>query len=62
MYVPDNEWSIESGVASKNEAVPYRIEQGLADFVRGADILIIDAQYDRAEYDQHVGLGAWLCR
>ncbi|RYD69861.1 MAG: response regulator, partial [Verrucomicrobiaceae bacterium] len=57
VYVPDNEWSIESGVASKSAAVPCRIEQGLADFVRDADVLVIDAQYDRSEYDHHVGWG-----
>lgn len=57
VYVPDNEWSIESGVATKTAAVPCRLEQGLADFVRDADVLVIDAQYDRSEYDHHVGWG-----
>ncbi len=57
VYVPDNEWSIESGVASKKNVVPCRLEHGLVDFVRDADMLVIDAQYDRMEYDQHVGWG-----
>jgi phosphoribosyl 1,2-cyclic phosphodiesterase/CheY-like chemotaxis protein len=29
----------------------------LLDFVRGTDVLIMDAQYDREEYRQHVGWG-----
>ena len=29
----------------------------LIDFIRGADVLIMDAQYDAAEYAAHVGWG-----
>lgn len=32
-------------------------EQRMVEFVRGADVLILDAQYDRAEYVRHVGWG-----
>jgi hypothetical protein len=32
-------------------------DQELAEFLRGTDALIIDAQYDREEYQQHVGWG-----
>ena len=32
-------------------------ESKMAEFVRGADALIMDAQYDAEEYDQHIGWG-----
>lgn len=32
-------------------------EAKMIDFVRGADVAILDAQYDRAEYEAHVGWG-----
>jgi len=32
-------------------------EEKMIDFVRGADVLILDAQYDRAEYVRHIGWG-----
>lgn len=32
-------------------------DERLADFVRGSDVLILDAQYDAAEYETHVGWG-----
>lgn len=57
VYVPDNEWSIDNGVAARDNSVPCRFEEGLTGFVGGADVLIIDAQYDRAEYNRHVGWG-----
>ncbi|MHA3774536.1 response regulator [Verrucomicrobiota bacterium sgz303538] len=56
-YMPDNEWSIDSGVAKPGESVPCRRDQGIAEFVKDVDLLIIDAQYDRTEYNQHVGWG-----
>lgn len=34
-----------------------RAEERLVEFVRGADILILDSQYDEAEYKSHVGWG-----
>src|SRR4029453_3105421 len=30
---------------------------GLVEFLKGSDILILDAQYTDAEYDKHVGWG-----
>jgi phosphoribosyl 1,2-cyclic phosphodiesterase len=57
-YIPDNEWSIVGGGdASGDGAVPCRQEQNLAEFVRDVDVLIIDAQYDQAEYAAHIGWG-----
>jgi len=32
-------------------------EAKMIEFVRGADVLILDAQYDRAEYVRHIGWG-----
>jgi phosphoribosyl 1,2-cyclic phosphodiesterase len=32
-------------------------EQKVIEFLRGTDVLIMDAQYDRQEYGQHVGWG-----
>ena len=29
----------------------------MIEFIRGADVLILDAQYDRAEHDEHIGWG-----
>ena len=56
VYVPDNEWSVDED-PHKTDSVPRRIDHGLAAFVKDADILIIDAQYDRAEYSEHIGWG-----
>ena len=32
-------------------------DQEMLDFVRDADVLILDSQYDRAEYRRHIGWG-----
>ena len=32
-------------------------EQKMIEFLRGTDVLILDSQYDRAEYESHVGWG-----
>ena len=32
-------------------------DREMLDFIRGADVLILDSQYDRAEYKQHTGWG-----
>jgi phosphoribosyl 1,2-cyclic phosphodiesterase/CheY-like chemotaxis protein len=56
VYVPDNEWSTDNrGI--EGETVPRRMDLSVTEFVKGADVLIIDAQYDRAEYNAHVGWG-----
>ncbi len=33
------------------------VDRELLDFVRDADVLLLDSQYDRAEYRQHIGWG-----
>jgi phosphoribosyl 1,2-cyclic phosphodiesterase/CheY-like chemotaxis protein len=58
VYLPDNESVHEPGTdASGDDAVPRTIEQRLANFVHGADVLICDAQYTRGEYAAHLGWG-----
>lgn len=32
-------------------------DREMIDFVRGAEVLILDSQYDRAEYQRHIGWG-----
>ena len=56
-YLPDNETFNErsAGIAGKEkEALRHR---QLLDFIRGADVLICDAQYDSEEYQRHIGWG-----
>jgi phosphoribosyl 1,2-cyclic phosphodiesterase/ActR/RegA family two-component response regulator len=64
-YLPDNE-PFQRLKAAPQADGPNTIEsmdfarredQKLLDFVQGADVLIIDAQYDCAEYEQHAGWG-----
>lgn len=58
-YLPDHEpyrLAIESG----DPAVAARAKQAendLVDFLAGCDLLILDSQYDRADYPSHVGWG-----
>jgi ribonuclease BN (tRNA processing enzyme) len=33
------------------------LDSGMIEFVRDADVLILDSQYDRAEYKTHTGWG-----
>lgn len=53
VYLPDNE-PLERAAPGTE---PPPVDAKLAEFVAGADVLIIDAQYDDAEYDKHVGWG-----
>lgn len=55
-YVPDNEWSAEEANALRDGS-PCTPESNLLAFVRDADVLIIDAQYNWEEYKKHVGWG-----
>jgi phosphoribosyl 1,2-cyclic phosphodiesterase len=59
VYVPDNEpvsyLAENSTVAGASDGRDPN--QALIDFVRGADVAIMDAQYDAAEYPSHVGWG-----
>ncbi len=58
-YLPDHEpyrGAIESpdaGVA----AAARRAEAELVGFLKGCDLLILDSQYDRTEYPEHIGWG-----
>jgi phosphoribosyl 1,2-cyclic phosphodiesterase/CheY-like chemotaxis protein len=64
-FFPDNEPHSSSHHAGRAKpadsdttlAFAESQEQKTADFLRGADILVLDAQYDDAEYQQHVGWG-----
>jgi len=49
-FFPDNELKVKApGQDPANQA--------LEDFVRGVDVLIMDTQYTRSEYDEHIGWG-----
>lgn len=55
-YIPDNEPFSQNAV----ECPPHVTDTNnlrLIEFIREADVLIIDSQYDRAEYTAHVGWG-----
>jgi len=65
-YVPDNELfqrlkaQNTEGSAHDIESVQdfaRRQDQKLIKFIHGADVLIVDSQYDADEYPQHVGWG-----
>jgi len=63
-FFPDNEPHYGFDGSSKNgpkdpEALKFakKQEQLMMDFIRGSDILIIDSQYDREEYPEHIGWG-----
>lgn len=53
VYVPDNEPESHGASLTSTED----INQGLIDFVRDADVAIMDAQYDASEYPSHEGWG-----
>jgi phosphoribosyl 1,2-cyclic phosphodiesterase/CheY-like chemotaxis protein len=55
VYVPDNEWSAAD---SANECPENcSLNARMIELVRHADILMMDAQYDREEYATHKGWG-----
>ena len=58
-YFPDNEPHYVANGADVKAAIEYSQgqERRIISFLRGVDILIMDAQYDRAEYQQHKGWG-----
>jgi phosphoribosyl 1,2-cyclic phosphodiesterase/CheY-like chemotaxis protein len=62
-FFPDNEpyhsQSRQSGSASDEATLEFaRGQQSkLIDFLRGTDVLIMDSQYDRSEYQDHIGWG-----
>jgi phosphoribosyl 1,2-cyclic phosphodiesterase len=63
-FLPDHEpyqflHSARASELSPDEAKKTAEEEriGLVDFLRGSDILILDAQYTDAEYERHIGWG-----
>ncbi len=63
VYLPDNELRYEHRV-KKNIPVETSVTEftrkedtKLMSFLRGADVLVMDSQYDRNEYASHVGWG-----
>ena len=62
-YFPDNElygrFRTEMGVSEAGDTVRFARKQDdkFLDFIKDADIVISDAQYDSEEYPQHVGWG-----
>ncbi|HMP83791.1 MAG TPA: response regulator [Verrucomicrobiota bacterium] len=64
-FFPDNEprcrYKGETAVASANPKISLDFamaeEQKMIEFLRDVDALILDAQYDLEEYEQHVGWG-----
>ena len=64
VFFPDNELrpstnGIPTGPAANEPAAAFarHEHQKLIEFIRGADVLVMDAQYDCEEYRQHVGWG-----
>jgi len=64
VFFPDNEshtghWHSQAPEASSAAGHMFarQEQQKLADFLRGADLLIMDAQYNREEYQKHIGWG-----
>jgi phosphoribosyl 1,2-cyclic phosphodiesterase len=62
-FFPDNEtFNAQLSAAleksdAKAAAFARSQNEKIIDFVRGADILIIDSQYDKEEYQTHIGWG-----
>ena len=57
-YLPDNEpFQHRSNNGTEMLQHVRREEERLTEFIRGVDVLIIDSQYDSAEYSSHVGWG-----
>lgn len=51
-FFPDNELRVKPP-----GAIPNGHNKTVAEFVRGADVLIMDTQYTRKEYEEHIGWG-----
>ena len=56
VYMPDNETISRTG-EEPDEQVPSTMDANIAEFIRDADVLILDAQYDAKEYAEHIGWG-----
>ena len=57
VYMPDNESYTPSQQWQRNGHVLLTLEAHLLEFVRDADLLICDSQYDAGEYKAHIGWG-----
>ena len=66
VYMPDNEPFEQLDVQLRNRGVentarkfksPAEERADLVEFLRGADLLILDAQYTDEEYQRHIGWG-----
>ena len=66
VYMPDNELFMrlkaqqnqgDGEKTSDTQSFAKHQDQKLLDFIRDADVLILDSQYDEAEYKQRVGWG-----
>ena len=66
VYIPDNELftrlkgnGIESRNGGESEArsLAHQQDQKLIEFIKNADVAILDSQYDADEYTTHVGWG-----
>lgn len=65
VFFPDNEphcryaadGSVHSTRADASLEYAQSQEAKMIEFIRGADVVMLDAQYDRAEYERHIGWG-----
>jgi len=62
VFIPDNEpfhrmHSRPGAADAKALEFADQQDEKLVEFIRDADVLIIDSQYDRAEYESHTGWG-----
>ena len=58
-YLPDHE-HYRSAIGSSDHvvaAIARQAEAELVSFLKGSDLLILDSQYDRTEYQEHIGWG-----
>jgi phosphoribosyl 1,2-cyclic phosphodiesterase len=53
VYISDNELNL----SAKYEAIPAGWRESLVEFTKGAKVLVHDATYTKAEYQQHRGWG-----
>ena len=56
VYMPDNE-TVSRNASGSTERVPSTMDANIVEFIRDADVLILDAQYDSKEYRAHIGWG-----
>jgi phosphoribosyl 1,2-cyclic phosphodiesterase len=57
VYMPDNETKRGTVTTATGAVIPDPSEGPIAEFVQGADILLMDSQYTAEEYQTHVGWG-----